>query len=157
MSNAKTLTASPEWTALKAHYESVKALQLRALFASDSSRGERLTIEAAGLQLDYSKNRVTDETMRLLLALAEARGVTQLRDRMFAGEKINVSEQRAVGHVALRAPRGDIPLDRGKLGPGIISHVSRVYGCGATTATRPQGHPRSLATRCHDPDRNFVA
>ena len=58
MSNAKTLTASPEWTALKAHYESVKALQLRALFASDSSRGERLTIEAAGLQLDFSKNRV---------------------------------------------------------------------------------------------------
>jgi glucose-6-phosphate isomerase len=127
MSNARTLTASPEWTSLKAHYESVKALQLRALFASDSSRGERLTIEAAGLQLDYSKNRVTDETMRLLLALAEARGVTQLRDRMFAGEKINVSEQRAVGHVALRAPRGEQILKDGKdVGPEVHAVLDRM-------------------------------
>ena len=127
MSNARTLTASPEWTSLKAHYESVKALQLRALFASDSSRGERLTIEAAGLQLDYSKNRVTDETMRLLLALAEARGVTQLRDRMFAGEKINVSEQRAVGHVALRAPRGEQILMDGKdVGPEVHAVLDRM-------------------------------
>jgi glucose-6-phosphate isomerase len=127
MSTAGTLTASPEWTSLKAHYESVKALQLRALFASDSSRGERLTIEAAGLQLDYSKNRVTDETMRLLLALAEARGVTQLRDRMFAGEKINVSEQRAVGHVALRAPRGEQILMDGKdVGPEVHAVLDRM-------------------------------
>jgi len=127
MSNARTLTASPEWTSLKAHYESVKALQLRALFASDSSRGERLTIEAVGLQLDYSKNRVTDETMRLLLALAEARGVTQLRDRMFAGEKINVSEQRAVGHVALRAPRGEQILMDGKdVGPEVHAVLDRM-------------------------------
>jgi glucose-6-phosphate isomerase len=127
MSNAKTLTASPEWTALKAHYESVKALQLRALFASDSARGEQLTIEAAGLQLDYSKNRVTDETMRLLLALAEARGVTQLRDRMFAGDKINVSEQRAVGHVALRAPRGEqILMDGRDVGPEVHAVLDRM-------------------------------
>jgi glucose-6-phosphate isomerase len=114
MSGAKTLTTSPEWTALKAHYESAKDLQLRALFASDSSRGERLTVEAAGLLLDFSKNRVTDETMRLLLALAEARGVAALRERMFAGEKINISEQRAVGHVALRAPRDQQILMDGK-------------------------------------------
>jgi glucose-6-phosphate isomerase len=127
MSNAKTLTASPEWTALKAHYESVKALQLRALFASDGARGEQLTIEAAGLQLGYSKNRVTDETMRLLLALAEARGVTQLRDRMFAGDKINVSEQRAVGHVALRAPRGEQILMDGKdVGPEVHAVLDRM-------------------------------
>jgi glucose-6-phosphate isomerase len=114
MSGAKTLTALPEWTALKTHYESVQDLQLRGLFASDSSRGERLTVEAAGLFLDYSKNRVTDETLRLLLALAKARGVIALRDRMFAGEKINISEQRAVGHVALRTPRGQRMLMDGK-------------------------------------------
>jgi glucose-6-phosphate isomerase len=114
MSGAKTLTALPEWTALKTHYESVQDLQLRGLFASDSSRGERLTVEAAGLFLDYSKNRVTDETLRLLLALAKACGVIALRDRMFAGEKINISEQRAVGHVALRTPRGQRMLMDGK-------------------------------------------
>jgi glucose-6-phosphate isomerase len=127
MSGAKTLTALPEWTALKTHYESVKDLQLRGLFASDASRGERLTVEAAGLMLDYSKNRVTDETIRLLLALAKARGVTALRDRMFAGEKINISEQRAVGHVALRAPRGErVPMDGTNVVPDVHAVLDRM-------------------------------
>jgi glucose-6-phosphate isomerase len=127
MSGAKTLTALPEWTALKTHYESVKDLQLRGLFASDASRGERLTVEAAGLMLDYSKNRVTDETIGLLLALAKARGVTALRDRMFAGEKINISEQRAVGHVALRAPRGErVPMDGTDVVPDVHAVLDRM-------------------------------
>ena len=127
MSGAKTLTALPEWTALKTHYESVKDLQLRGLFASDASRGERLTVEAAGLMLDYSKNRVTDETIGLLLALAKARGVTALRDRMFAGEKINISEQRAVGHVALRAPQGErVSMDGKDVVPEVHAVLDRM-------------------------------
>src|SRR5436189_108217 len=100
------LTSRPEWKALAAHYESVRGLHLRELFAKDPRRGERLVAEAAGLYLDYSKNRVTDETLRLLLDLARSSGVAARRDAMFAGEKINVTEQRAVLHVALRAPRG---------------------------------------------------
>jgi glucose-6-phosphate isomerase len=98
------LTARPEWKALEAHHAAVRALHLRDLFARDPGRGERLTAEAAGLYLDYSKNRVTDETLGLLLALAEATGVRARIDAMFAGEKINVTEGRAVLHVALRAP-----------------------------------------------------
>ncbi len=99
------LAATTEWEALEAHYGRVKNETLRALFAADPGRAERLSLEAAGLFLDYSKNRVTDETLRLLAALARARGVEARRDAMFAGEKINVSENRAVLHVALRAPR----------------------------------------------------
>ena len=80
-------------------------MHLRQLFADDPGRGERLTAEGAGLYLDYSKNRITDETLRLLLQLARERGVAERRDAMFRGEKINITEQRAVLHVALRAPR----------------------------------------------------
>jgi glucose-6-phosphate isomerase len=93
------------WQALAAHYEQIKDVHLRQFFADDPGRGERLTAEAAGLYLDYSKNRITDETVRLLLALAQERGVAERRDAMFRGEKINITEQRAVLHVALRAPR----------------------------------------------------
>ena len=100
------LTEAPSWHALQAHYEKVKDIQLRQLFAGDPSRGDRLTAEAAGLYLDYSKNRVTDETVRLLIQLAKERGVADRRDAMFRGEKINITEGRAVLHVALRAPRG---------------------------------------------------
>jgi glucose-6-phosphate isomerase len=100
-----TLAATPEWKALEAHHGSIKDQRLRALFAGDPGRAERFAVEAAGLFLDYSKNRITDETVRLLSALARARGVEARRDAMFAGEKINVSEGRAVLHVALRAPR----------------------------------------------------
>ncbi|HXZ17979.1 MAG TPA: glucose-6-phosphate isomerase, partial [Roseiarcus sp.] len=99
------LAATPEWEALEAHYGSVKDKRLRDLFAADRGRADRFSVEAAGLFLDYSKNRITDETVRLLAALARARGVEARRDAMFAGEKINVSERRAVLHVALRAPR----------------------------------------------------
>jgi glucose-6-phosphate isomerase len=93
------------WQALKRHYDEISGRHLRELFAEDPGRGERLTAEAAGLYLDYSKNRVTDETMRLLVALAEESGVAERRDAMFRGEHINVSEDRAVLHVALRMPR----------------------------------------------------
>jgi len=105
MSGAASLRALPEWKALEAHYQSVKDLHLRGLFASEADRAERFSVEAAGLFLDYSKNRITAETLRLLADLARARGVEALRDRMFSGEKINVSENRAVLHVALRAKR----------------------------------------------------
>jgi glucose-6-phosphate isomerase len=93
------------WTTLEAHRDELADVHLRKLFAEDPGRGERLTAEGAGLYLDYSKQRVTDETMRLLLALAEESGLRERIDAMFRGEKINVSENRAVLHVALRAPR----------------------------------------------------
>ena len=98
------LTQRREWKALEDHYQQVKRLHLRHLFAEDPTRGERFALEAAGLYLDYSKNRITDETLRLLLDLAESAGVRARMDAMFRGEKINRTEQRAVLHVALRAP-----------------------------------------------------
>ena len=105
MSGTTTLTALPEWKELEEHYEKVKDLKLRTLFADSPGRGERFGVEAAGLFLDYSKNRITDDTVRLLIELARARDVAGRRDAMFSGEKINVSENRAVLHVALRAKR----------------------------------------------------
>ncbi len=99
------LTERPEWAALGAHHEELKDRHLRDLFADDPDRGERLVAEAAGLYLDYSKHRVTDETIRLLLALAEACGLRGRIDAMFRGDHINVSEDRAVLHVALRMPK----------------------------------------------------
>ena len=100
------LTARPAWRALQAHHEKIRDLHLRTLFEQDPKRGERLTAEAAGLYLDYSKNRITDETLDLLMQLAEESGLRARIDAMFTGEKINVTENRAVLHVALRAPRG---------------------------------------------------
>ena len=100
-----SVTQSPAWQALAAHNAGMRDVHLRQLFADDPRRGERLTAEAAGLYLDYSKNRVTDETLRLLLQLAEERGVAARIGAMWNGEKINVTESRAVLHVALRAPR----------------------------------------------------
>jgi len=102
------VTPLPErkaWQELKRHHAEMAGQHLRELFAADPGRGERLTMEAAGLYLDYSKNRVTDETMRLLVELARESGVAERRDAMFRGEHINVSEDRAVLHVALRMPR----------------------------------------------------
>ena len=96
----------PAWKALDAHYKKVRNLHLRKLFADDSTRGERMTIEAAGIYLDYSKNRTTDETLELLLQLAEESGLRARIDAMFHGEKINVTEKRAALHVALRAQKG---------------------------------------------------
>ncbi len=95
----------PAWAALQAHHEQIEGTHLRDLFAADGERGERLVAEAAGLHLDFSKNRITDETLLLLGELARERGVAERREAMFAGEHINVSEDRAVLHVALRMPR----------------------------------------------------
>src|ERR1700675_698305 len=104
MTQDQRLADTSAWRALQAHHATIKDVHLRKLFASDAGRGERLTAEGAGLYLDYSKNRVTDETLRLLLALAGESGVAERRDAMFRGEHINVSEDRAVLHVALRMP-----------------------------------------------------
>ena len=100
------LTKRKAWQALQTHYEKVRDLHLRKLFADDPKRGERMTVEAAGIFLDYSKNRVTDETLKLLIQLAEESGVRAHIDAMFRGDKINFTEKRAVLHVALRAPKG---------------------------------------------------
>ena len=102
------LTERPAWKALEAHYQQVRGLHLRKLFEDDPGRGERLTAEAVGLYLDYSKNRLTDETLKLLVQLAEASGLRARIDAMFRGEKINLTEKRAVLHVALRAPKGAV-------------------------------------------------
>jgi glucose-6-phosphate isomerase len=102
----ESLTQRKAWKKLQAHYEKIREVHLRALFADDPHRGERLTAEAANIFLDYSKNRVTDETLNLLLMLAEESGLRSRIDAMFRGDKINLTEQRAVLHVALRAPQG---------------------------------------------------
>jgi glucose-6-phosphate isomerase len=101
------LTTRPAWKALSEHHQKICNLHLRQLFADDPKRGERLTVEAAGLYLDYSKNRVTGETIGLLLRLAEECGLAERIEAMFGGQKINVTEQRAVLHVALRAPENE--------------------------------------------------
>lgn len=100
------LTQRPEWKALEEHYRTIRDTHLRTLFHDDPQRGAHFALDAIGLYLDYSKNRVTSETLRLLLSLAESVGLRQRIDAMFSGEKINVTEKRAVLHVALRAPRG---------------------------------------------------
>jgi glucose-6-phosphate isomerase len=104
----KNPTQLPAWRALTENRDQIAKTTLKELFAVDPSRGERLTAEACGLYLDYSKNRVTDETLALLVQLAKEAGLEEHRDKMFAGEKINITEGRAVLHVALRAPRGEV-------------------------------------------------
>jgi len=101
------LTQRPAWKGLEEHYQQTRGLHMRTLFAEDTGRGERFATEAVGIYLDYSKNRVTDETIRLLLELAASSGLRERIDAMFRGEKINVTENRAVLHVALRAPRDE--------------------------------------------------
>jgi glucose-6-phosphate isomerase len=113
-SSDQATTRQSVWTALASHYDKVSKLHLRQLFADDPKRGERMTIEAAGLFLDYSKNRVTDETLRLLLQVAEGYGLRSRIDAMFKGEKINITEKRAVLHTALRAPKDATILVDGK-------------------------------------------
>jgi len=100
------LTQRKAWKALQAHHTKIKELHLRQLFGEDPKRGERMTAEAAGLFLDYSKNRITDETLKLLIQLAEESGLRDRIEAMFRGDKINITENRAVLHVALRAPKG---------------------------------------------------
>ena len=109
-----SLTARPAWKALETHYQKLRGVHLRQLFADDSKRGERMALEAVGLYFDYSKNRVTDETIELLLQLAGQSDLRGRIDAMFRGDKINITEQRAVLHVALRAPRGASILVDGK-------------------------------------------
>jgi glucose-6-phosphate isomerase len=110
----KLLTDTPGWRALQTHYEKIRDIHLRRLFGEDATRGERFAIEGVGIYLDFSKNRITDETVHLLVQLAKERGVAERRDAMFRGEKINVTERRAVLHVALRAPSGASIMVDGK-------------------------------------------
>jgi glucose-6-phosphate isomerase len=112
--SVKSLTQRKAWKSLAEHSKKIKKLHLRKLFANDSKRGERFTLEGAGLFLDYSKNRVTDATLKLFVKLAQECGLRERIDAMFRGEKINVTENRAVLHVALRAPRGASILVDGK-------------------------------------------
>ena len=109
-----SLTRRPAWKALGAHYKQIRAAHLRQLFADDPKRGERFNVEALGLYFDYSKNRITDETLKLLLQLATESGLRERIDAMFRGEKINVTEKRAVLHVALRALKDEKILVDGK-------------------------------------------
>jgi glucose-6-phosphate isomerase len=145
------LTARAAWTALETHAEKLRELHLRTLFADDPTRGERLTAEAAGLFLDYSKNRITDETLRLLVQLANESGLRERIDAMFRGDKINVTENRAVLHAALRAPRGaSIVVD----GENVVPQVHAVLG----KMTDFSNHIRTAAWKGHTgkPIRNII-
>jgi glucose-6-phosphate isomerase len=130
------MNATPAWRALATHYQGVKDFHLRQLFADDPGRAQRFSAEGAGLYLDYAKNRITAETLRLLLALAEERGVAARRDAMFGGAKINETEKRAVLHVALRAPRGArIEVD----GKDVVEEVHQVLDRMAAFADKVRG------------------
>ena len=127
------LRSRPAWALLEKHYQKLKVVHLRQLFADDRKRGESLAIEAAGLYLDYSKNRITDETLRLLLQLARESELRERIDAMFRGDKINVSENRAVLHVALRAPRGSTIMHDGR---NVVPEVHAVLDRMADFANR---------------------
>jgi len=132
MVETESVTARPAWRALVEHHGQIKGTQLRALFAADSRRGERLTCEAAGWFLDYSKNRVTDETLRLLLGLAGESGLRDRIDAMFRGDRINTTENRAVLHIALRAPRySRILVDGTNVVPGVHAVLDRMFAFAA--------------------------
>src|SRR6476660_560058 len=118
------------WRALEDHHETIRGPHLRNLFADDPARGERMTAEAAGVYLDYSKNRINDETLKLLIDLAEQSGLRARIDAMFRGEKINVTEDRAVLHVALRAPKGQsIAVDGQDVVPEVHAVLDRMAEC----------------------------
>src|SRR5580700_1876658 len=121
------LTLLPAWNALQAHAEKIRNQHLRELFQKDPKRGTRLTVEAEGIYLDYSKHRITDETVKLLLELAEESGLKARIDAMFRGEKINITEKRAVLHVALRAPKGEkIVVDGADVVPAVHEVLDRM-------------------------------
>jgi len=123
----RSFTRRNAFKALQAHYKQIRMRHLREFFAEDPGRGERMTAEAVGLFFDYSKNRITDETLQLLLKLAEESGLRQRIDAMFRGEKINVTEKRAVLHVALRAPKGtSILVDRKDVVPEVHAVLDRM-------------------------------
>jgi glucose-6-phosphate isomerase len=145
------LRRRPAWAALEAHHRQIGDRHLRDLFAADPGRGERLTLEGAGLFLDYSKNRITDETIPLLVALADECGLRGRIDAMFSGERINVTEDRAVLHVALRAPRGArIAVD----GVDVVPAVHDVLDRMSAFADRVRGGDWTGATG--RPIRNVV-
>lgn len=126
---AVALTERPAWKNLAAHHQAIKSTHLRQLFADDKGRGERLKLDAVGLYFDYSKNRVTDETLKLLVQLAEECDVPGRTRGMFGGEKINTTENRAVLHVALRAPRGaTILVDGENVVPGVHAVLDKMSG-----------------------------
>src|SRR5436305_3076966 len=114
MKKSIPLNERPAWKALQTHYKEIQGKQLKQLFADDPARGERFTLETGGIFLDYSKNRITDETVKLLIQLAEESGLRERIDAMFRGEKINITENRAVLHVALRAPKTESILVDGE-------------------------------------------
>jgi glucose-6-phosphate isomerase len=121
------LTQLPAWKALQAHADAMRKVHLREIFAKDPQRGTRLTAEAEGIYFDYSKHRVTDETLKLLLQLAEQSGLRERIDAMFSGEKINITEKRAVLHTALRAPKGaTILVDGENVVPGVHEVLDRM-------------------------------
>ena len=123
------LTDRPAWKALEAHCAAVRGTTLRQLFDQDPARGERWTADGAGIFLDYSKHRATDETLGLLLALARDCGLRERIDAMFRGETINVTENRAVLHVALRAPKGtSILVDGEDVVPAVHAVLDRMEG-----------------------------
>jgi glucose-6-phosphate isomerase len=130
---SEDITLLPGWKALEQHHDRIGAVHLRELFAQDPGRGERLTAEVSGLYFDYSKNRITDETVALLVRLAEERGLRSRIDAMFRGEKINTSEKRAVLHIALRAPRGGSILVDGE---NVVPEVHAVLDRMANFANR---------------------
>jgi glucose-6-phosphate isomerase len=122
-----SMTQRPAWKALEANYKQVSGLHLRDMFAKDAARGERLTAEAIGIFLDYSKNRVTDETLKLLVQLAEESGLRERIDAMFRGDKINITEKRAVLHVALRAAKGtSIVVDGENVVPAVHAVLDKM-------------------------------
>ena len=129
MTHSVPAVAGPAWQALAAHRAAHAGLHLRDLFAADPGRGQRLALDAAGLYLDYSKNLVTDETLRLLVALAESARLRERIDAMFRGERINLTENRAVLHVALRAPAGAvIEVDGENVVPQVHAVLARMTG-----------------------------
>jgi glucose-6-phosphate isomerase len=119
----KPLTKRRAWKALASHHKKIRKLHLRKLFADDPKRGERMTVEAVGLFLDYSKNRITDDTLKLLVRLAEESKLRDCIEAMFRGDKINLTENRAVLHIALRAPRDEVIVVDGR---GVVSEVHAV-------------------------------
>ena len=138
----RRLTARPAWKNLQDHFQKVRELHMRQLFSDDAERGKRMTIEAEGLFLDYSKNRITDETLKLLLQLAEESGLRPRIDAMFRGDKINITENRAVLHVALRAPRGaSITVDGKNVVPEVHAVLDRMADFSNRVRTRAwKGH-----------------
>jgi glucose-6-phosphate isomerase len=142
MGSARPLAASPAWKALREHHRTMRDRHLREIFADDPLRGKRLTAESAGLYLDYSKHRVTDETLTLLRRLAGERDLAGRIEAMFGGQKINVTEQRAVLHVALRAPAGErMAVDGADVVPGVHAVLDRMAAfAGEVRSGRWKGH-----------------